>query len=361
MTHPKIDLPAVLLIAGIVAWQSARLGPWTLASLLVAACLGAAFVATRFSFTAAFRAWQAEGDGTRLASTLLVPAVAALVVLPVASLVPGYGAAVVPPGLPVAAGAAIFGVGMQLANGCGSGSLAAAGAGSPRMWIVLPWFCVGGVFGSLVLPAAVRLPSPPSLALSDMFGPWGALAVTLGLLGILAALLLRRRRPALAQLRAAVIIGALAALLFLASGTPWGITSGLTLWGAKAAVALGVPLADTPYWSDAASRAALAGPLLADTSSRTNIGMLLGAAAAAAWQGRLRGQSWPSARGMAAAVLGGLLMGIGARLSFGCNIGAFIGGVSSGSAHGFLWFAAVLPGSWLGIRLRPAFGLPRTA
>ena len=365
LSPPRRDshaLTVVLLAGAIAAWQAAPLGAWPLASLAVAASLGWAFVASGLSFTAAFRAWQQAGEGARLATLLLIPAVAAVVVLPMSNLVPGYGAAVAPPGIGVAVGAAIFGLGMQLANGCGSGTLAAAGAGAPRMWIVLPWFCAGGVFGSLALPAIQRLPTPPAFGWSDLLGPWGGLAVTLALLGALAAILLRGgQRPGIAQLRAPLLVGALAAVLFLVTGTPWGITSGLTLWGGKLAVALGVPLADTPYWAEAGAREALAGPLLANTSSRTNIGMILGAAACAAWQGRLRRQPWPSRAGMAAAVLGGVLMGFGARLSFGCNIGAFVGGVASGSLHGFLWFAAVLPGSWLGIRLRPRFGLSRTA
>ena len=43
-------------------------------------------------------------------------------------------------------------------------------------------------------------------------------------------------------------------------------------------------------------------------------------------------------------------MGWGARLGFGCNIGAFIGGVSSGSLHGWIWFPAALAGCTIGIR-----------
>ncbi len=52
-------------------------------------------------------------------------------------------------------------------------------------------------------------------------------------------------------------------------------------------------------------------------------------------------------------------MGWGARIGFGCNIGAFVGGVASGSLHGWVWFAAALPGCWIGIKLRPLFGLSR--
>jgi len=68
---------------------------------------------------------------------------------------------------------------------------------------------------------------------------------------------------------------------------------------------------------------------------------------------------WPPLPSLAAAAIGGLLMGWGARLCFGCNIGAFVGGVASGSLHGWIWFAAALGGCAIGIRLRPLFGLSR--
>jgi len=50
-------------------------------------------------------------------------------------------------------------------------------------------------------------------------------------------------------------------------------------------------------------------------------------------------------------------MGLGGRLAFGCNIGAMVGGIASGSLHGFVWCFALLPGCGLGIRLRPRVGL----
>jgi hypothetical protein len=79
----------------------------------------------------------------------------------------------------------------------------------------------------------------------------------------------------------------------------------------------------------------------------------------AAAQGALRHRLALGWRGALGAALGGLLMGVGARLSSGCNIGAFVGGAASGSLHGLVWLAAVIPGCWIGIRLRPWFGMAR--
>lgn len=53
------------------------------------------------------------------------------------------------------------------------------------------------------------------------------------------------------------------------------------------------------------------------------------------------------------------MLGYGARLAYGCNIGAFFSEVASTSLHGWFWIVAALPGNWLGIKLRPWFGLPR--
>jgi hypothetical protein len=66
-----------------------------------------------------------------------------------------------------------------------------------------------------------------------------------------------------------------------------------------------------------------------------------------------------SAGAVAGSVLGGLMLGFGAIIATGCNISAFFSGVASGSAHGWLWIAAALPGNWLGVKLRPLFGLDR--
>jgi uncharacterized membrane protein YedE/YeeE len=346
---------AGLALLAILTLPDAALPGVLAASLL----LGAAFVLLDFGFVGGFRALLERGDGRAVGASFVMPAVAALAIVPLGSLAEGYGRFVAPVGMSLVIGAAMFGLGMQIANGCGSGVLVAAGQGSRRMWVTLPFFCVGGVIGSLLLPTALAWPSLGELDLVAWLGPWGALLAIEALLALGALVVLRGARPTWSALRNAAAIGALAGLLFLASGMPWGITAGLTLWAAKLVQGVGFDLASQPFWTEAWARAALEGPALASHSSLSNLGLLLGALIAAAAKGQLRHATPLGRRGAAGAALGGLLMGIGARLSFGCNVGAFLGGASSASLHGLAWFLAVLPGCWLGIRLRPLFGLAR--
>lgn len=323
----------------------------------VSMLLGASMSFLDYGFTGGYRALLVQGDGRALASSFSVPAVAALVIVPVAAASEAYARFVAPVGVSLVIGAAIFGVGMQITNGCGSGTLVAAGQGSRRMWVALPFFCGGGVIGSLLLPTALEFPSLGVIDLTAHFGPWGGLLATEALLAFGALLLLRGEKPPMRLLGAGALIGLIAAALFLISGLPWGITTGLTLWGAQAVQAVGGDLSGFIFWQADWARAALEGPIFALHGALTNVGLLLGAFLVAAARGRLRYGTAIGGRGALGAALGGLLMGIGARLSFGCNVGAFVGGVSSGSLHGFIWVLATLPGCWVGIRLRPLFGL----
>lgn len=354
------SVPGLLLgVVGVVAVLA--LLPAGDAALLplfaVALTLGAAFVLTDFGFTAGFRDLLVRGDGRSIAATLVVPAVAAMVIVPVAMLGTTHGRYVAPIGLPVVVGAAIFGIGMQMTSGCGSGTLVAAGAGSRRMLVALPFFSGGGVLGSLAVPHAASWPSLGTIDLAATFGPAGGLIATEAVVLATALALSRGRLPDATQARAAVLIGALAAMIFLVSGLPWGVTMGLTVAGAKAVTLSGLDLGGSAFWAWEGAHTALEGPLLAHHSALSNLGLLLGALLAAAATGRLRHDLAIGWDGTIGAAIGGVLMGVGARLSFGCNIGAVVGGLSSGSLHGLAWLFAAMPGCWLGIRLRPLLGM----
>lgn len=143
--------------------------------------------------------------------------------------------------------------------------------------------------------------------------------------------------------------------MLIATGAPWGITWGFTLWGAKAAAALGWDPAQSAYWAAPWARDVLDASILASTTSVSDLGILLGAALAAALAGKLHPGWRIGPRPLAAAVLGGLAMGYGARLAYGCNIGAFFSGVASTSLHGWAWIVMAMLGSAIGVRLRPWF------
>ena len=146
------------------------------------------------------------------------------------------------------------------------------------------------------------------------------------------------------------------AILVLA-GHPWSITWAHALWGAKAAELIGWNPSASAFWQQSFQASALAGGLLDDITSMMNIAMVIGAAGATL-AARRRQSPLPRRPGpWLAAMVGGLLMGYGARIAFGCNIGAFVAGVASSSVHGWLWMASALPDIWLGIHLRPHFGL----
>jgi uncharacterized membrane protein YedE/YeeE len=328
--------------------------------------LGVAFLKAEFSYTASWRHFLTRGEAGGLLGGLIVIAVAAVAVVPAAALSPIYGGAIAPLGVSLVVGSFTFGVGMQLANGCGSGTLYTAGGGSGRMLIALLFFIVGSVFGSLSLPAFLSLGGIDPVLASDYFGPWGGLAVTLVSLALVAAIIvvIAKRRganfvPSRNYILGGIVIGLLCIFVFAAGGHPWSVTFGYTVWGAKAATALGFDLSHAPFWQWAGPKHALESSVLADTSSLTDFGMLFGAMAAAAASIAFATGAWPPAKSLLAAAVGGLVMGWGARLGFGCNIGAFVGGVASGSLHGWVWFACALAGSLVGIRLRPLFGLSR--
>jgi hypothetical protein len=234
------------------------------------------------------------------------------------------------------------------------------------MIITLAFFIAGSVIGSLHLPAFLRLGGIDPVLASDYFGPWGGLAVTwasLALAALIGVGVAKRRgasiTPSPKIVFGAIAIGLLCIAVFAAGHHPWSVTFGFTVWGAKIAALFGADFSHAEFWQWAGPKRALGDSILSDTSSLTDLGMILGAMAVAAASAPFARNPWPPLKSLLAAAVGGLLMGWGARLGFGCNIGAFIGGVASGSLHGWVWFVAALPGCMIGIKLRPLFGLSR--
>jgi uncharacterized membrane protein YedE/YeeE len=373
---------AVVALGALVGWtQGARM----LGLYGVGVALGLTLYHASFGFTAAFRVLMADGRSAGVRAQMLMLGVAVLLFFP--ALAAGgifgqpVGGFVLPAGTSVIVGAFLFGIGMQIGGGCGSGTLFTVGGGSARMAITLAFFVAGSVIGWAHLAWWQALPSLPPFSVVEGFGLWPALAANLAVFALVwigaRAIELRAhgkvepisgaagRPPGATLLRgpwslaagALLLAGLNFATLWLA-GRPWGITGAFALWGAKTLQAAGVDVASWASWSDEWSRNALASSILTDVTSVMDFGLVLGAFGAAAAAGKFR-PVWSIPMGqIVASVIGGLLLGYGARLSYGCNIGAFFSGIASGSLHGWLWILCCLPGNWIGVQLRPLFGMP---
>ncbi len=185
----------------------------------------------------------------------------------------------------------------------------------------------------------------------------------LAVLGALGAWLWRKRKRTDTRWQgrgiyiAAVLLAVFAVLNLIIAGQPWGIVYGLGLWGAKIAAWFGADLAANAYWGREVQQLHIESSLLTDVTSVTNIGLLIGALIAANFRGSARPVTQASGKQWLAAIVTGMVLGYSARLAFGCNVGAYFAGISTGSVHGWVWFAAAFAGSFVGIPLRERLGL----
>jgi len=83
-----------------------------------------------------------------------------------------------------------------------------------------------------------------------------------------------------------------------------------------------------------------------------NIGLISGALLSSLYLGNFFEISHISKKEIFKTIIAGLIMGIGARLAFGCNIGAMLGGIVSGSLHGWIWLIFAFLGSYFVLKMR---------
>jgi hypothetical protein len=323
--------------------------------------MGAALAGARFGFTTGWRQLVEQRDPRGVTGQLLLLALAAVLAMPLLGIFPELQAALGPPSISLLLGAFVFGAAMQIADGCGSGTLYKAGLGVPLNMGILPLFALGSFLGSVHLDSWLALGALEPVGLVAQWGAGAALAVTLGGLA-LAALGVRawvgRGRAWLDRrwLWGAVALAVLATLNLVIAGQPWGVVYGFGLWAAKVVTATGLFEASTnAFWGQAGHAQRLAQSVLLDVTSITNIGILAGAL-------------WVAARDRSASVrpltatqwlvglAAGFIMGYASRLAFGCNVGAMLSGIATGSLHGWLWVPMAFAGTLLGLRLRRRFG-----
>ncbi|GAA4522432.1 YeeE/YedE family protein [Chelativorans composti] len=367
----------VMAITNLVSLNQALL-------FLTGGMLGFALYQASFGFTGGWKRFATEGRSRSMRAQFFMIGITAIVFIPLMSGAADLGRSFIgawaPVGVSVIFGSFLFGLGMQLGGGCGSGTLFTVGGGSARMLVTLAGFIIGATVGTWHLPFWLELPSLPVIRFGQTFGALGGTLLTLaGLAAIIGLLAFVEKRnhgnvePIFSGLRnltltsflhgpwplilAALVLALGNVFTLLLAGHPWSVTYGFGLWGAKLFEAVGIPVSGWQFWQNPVQAAALHNSVLFDVTSVMNFGVILGAALAATLAGKFATKAHMPFLSWLAAIIGGLLMGYGARLSFGCNIGALFSGIASGSLHGWVWFVMAYIGSLAGIYLRPLFGL----
>lgn len=332
---------------------------------LIGVGMGVALAAPRFGFTTGWRRFVIDRDPRGMLAQIVLLATAATLCMALLALFPTeLIAALGPPSVSLLIGAFVFGLAMQIADGCGSGTLYKAGLGVPLSLLVLPLFAVGSFLGAAHLDFWLSLGRIEPVGLVQAQGAGTALTLTLAALAAVAGLVIWRGRVGIPRLDRRLLIGALALAVLAAAnlavaGQPWGIVYGFGLWAAKLAAATGWDASANAFWGQPAQLAQLSQTLLLDVTSITNIGILAGALAVAERKRRIAppGAAEKLTRAQwIAGLIAGFAMGYSSRLAFGCNIGAFVSGISTGSLHGWIWWALAFSGTLAGVQLRAWLG-----
>ncbi|MGE4369141.1 MAG: YeeE/YedE family protein [Burkholderiaceae bacterium] len=327
---------------------------------LVGIGMGAALAGARFGFTTGWRQLIEQRDPRGVTGQLVLLALASIVALPMLGAFPELQAALGPPSVSLLIGAFVFGLTMQIADGCGSGTLYKAGLGVPLNMGILPLFAIGSFLGSAHIDRWLSLGQLPPVSFTENFGVTVAVLLTLGLLLIVAAAIRVWVGPGKTWFQktwvaGAVALAVLASLNLLFAGQPWGVVYGFGLWAAKGAVAMGIfDPATNAFWSQEGNAQRLTQTVLMDITSITNIGILGGAlwvsSRASGIAKALTSRQW------VVGLIAGFLMGYSSRLAFGCNIGAMLSGISTGSLHGWIWVPLAFMGTMIGVRVRRHYG-----
>ena len=348
---------------------------------LIGLGLGISLFQAAFGFTGGWRNFIEKRDSKSLRAQIIMLALAVLIFsFFINSKSFFYDGtmigAIAPVGVSVLVGSFIFGFAMQLGGGCGSGTLFTAGSGNIKMVITLIFFIIGSLIGSYHFEFWANLPSFKPVSLLNIFSKINTILIQLSILGLIYYLISKMEfnrnnkinhndiisNPSHSLIRGPwpLLWGSISLVFFSflmlqVAGHPWSVTFAFGLWGAKIASFLGVEVSSWTYWQLEYPSTALENSVLADPTTVSNIGIILGALIGSALSGKITKFTSVNKKLVLAAVIGGLFMGYGARLAFGCNIGALFGGIASGSLHGWVWFLFAFLGSIVGVKFRKYF------
>ncbi|MFM1514321.1 YeeE/YedE family protein [Helcococcus ovis] len=289
-------------------------------------------------------------------------------------------------------GGIIFGIGMMLAGGCGSGTLADFGEGQGRAFIAFIFFVIGSGPGFYALKIFEKTSVGKiggRVYLPQYLGHWGALAFTLLLLLLLYILTLKyedmRKKegtymdpkgdyediekelaPNLKESkffsystyhklfveRWSFTIGSLMLAMFaifvlVTTNKPWGVSSPLLTLN----VGIFRHIIDFPQEMFGSYLDKVNKGLLNDGGTIRNIGLFFGCTVAFLLANRFKIDFDFKFKDAAYFALGGFMLGFGARFGQGCNVGAMYSAISSFSLSGWVFLISMSLGGIIGLKL----------
>ena len=276
---------------------------------------------------------------------------------------------------PLIVAALAFGIGMSLSGACISGHLYRIGQGYLRAIPAL----IGVLFGFVIAFLTWNwlylraIADAPTIWLPHTFGYAGSIAITFLALTAIAVFAIKKGKnsePIRSQ-PLAVLTPLNIYRKFIAER--WSpITTGLLVGVVGTIAYLRVePLGVTRQISTQARTFMtdnkigdetlvgldrMAGCIAVISQTITNNGwLILGIVAssfAAAFAGNRFKPALPTVRNSATALLGGILLGWGSMISLGCTIGVLLSGTQAFALSGWVFFAFVFLGSWVGIKAK---------
>jgi uncharacterized membrane protein YedE/YeeE len=352
-------------------------------SLLIGSALGIAFERGRFCFFCIFRDAIEDRDTTPFLSIISAIAVGAIgYSIIFGQFLPDTSSGSLPPNAhigPVSwalviAGVA-FGLGMALSGACISGHLYRIGQGSLRAYPALVGSLVGFGLGfkSWNSLYSKSISDSPTTWLPHKLGYAGALVLTLIVLALIALIAVKSGKNStpianpvpdkinLASLRQSLFINRWRPLttgaIFGVIGTfaylriePLGVTRQLSTTSRTYFEGKGL----IPENLDGLDL--MAGCVAVVSTAIVNNGWLILGIVLASFAAALTGNRFKfqqiTVRNGATALLGGVLLGWSSMIALGCTVGVLLSGTQSFALSGWVFFATVFFGSWIGIKLK---------
>ena len=375
----------VLLLLATAYFLSGKEGAGANAalSLLIGSALGIAFERGRFCFFCIFRDAIEDRDTTPFLSIISAIAVGAVgYAIIFGQFLPDTSSGSLPPGahigpvsLALIVAGLAFGVGMALSGACISGHLYRIGQGSLRAYPALFGSLIGlGLgFKSWNLLYSKSISDAPTTWLPHKIGYAGALVLTLLILAVVAAIAIKwgknstpianpvPEKITAATLRQSLFINRWRPLttgaIFGVIGTfaylriePLGVTrqistSSRTYFEGKGWIPQNLDGLDL-----------MAGCVAVVSDAIVNNGWLILGIVVASFAAALTGNRFKfqqiTLRNGLTALLGGVLLGWSSMIALGCTVGVLLSGTQSFALSGWVFFATVFIGSWVGIKLK---------